>query len=179
MRRLYKAASTRAAAHGYTVFLDERPLRTPSQRPLAVPSRSLAEAIATEWMEQGETVHPGTMLLMRLAATAIDRIAPDPSPTIDQITAFGRTDLVCYRTDSPQELAARQTAAWQPLVEWAAASLDAQLAVTTQLEPVAQSPAALAALRAAVATHKRFRAGGAASGNGCGGFGCGGAGIGR
>ncbi len=156
MRRLYKAASTRAAAHGYTVFLDERPLRTPSQRPLAVPSRSLAEAIATEWMEQGETVHPGTMLLMRLAATAIDRIAPDPGPTIDQITAFGRTDLVCYRTDSPQELAARQTAAWQPLVEWAAASLDAQLAVTTQLEPVAQSPGALAALRAAVAAHSAF-----------------------
>ena len=155
MRRFYQAARAEAADDGYSVLLDARTLCTPARRKLALPCSALAVAIAAEWAEQGETIRPATMPLMRLASTAIDRVSPDPAQTIDQITVFGRTDLVCYRAAAPAELAARQEASWEPLLRWAAA-LDAPLRVTTELQPVAQSPAALAALRTAVVAHDAF-----------------------
>ena len=156
MRRFYQAARAEASRDGFTVLLDTRTLRTPARHELAVPNIALAEAIAAEWAEQEETIRPATMPLMRLASTAIDRVSAGSAQTIDQITAYGRTDLVCYRVAAPAELAVRQAAAWEPLIRWAAATLDAPLRVTTDLQPVAQSPAALAALHAAVAARDAF-----------------------
>ncbi|RVW25686.1 hypothetical protein CK203_102124 [Vitis vinifera] len=50
-KRFYKQASTREAddGNGWTVMLDYRTLKTPSKRPLKLPTLSLAKAIAAEW----------------------------------------------------------------------------------------------------------------------------------
>lgn len=50
-RRFYKAATTREAddGNGWTVMLDYRTLKTPSKRPLKLPTLALAKAIAAEW----------------------------------------------------------------------------------------------------------------------------------
>jgi hypothetical protein len=90
------------------------------------------------------------MPLMQLAATAIDRTAAQCGRTIDEIVSYAGTDLVCYRAERPPELVARQSATWQPLVDWVTLRFDAALLVTTGVVPKAQPSAAIAAIRAAV-----------------------------
>lgn len=53
-KRFYKEVKTREAddGNGWTVMLDYRTLKTPSKRPLKLPSLPLAKAIAAEWEYQ-------------------------------------------------------------------------------------------------------------------------------
>lgn len=150
MRRVYKEVSVVEGEGGFEVRLDGRPLRTPARRPLAVPTRALAAAIAAEWDEQGETVRPDRMPMMQLAATALDRVLVDPSAMADAAARFAETDLVCYRADEPAALAHRQHAVWQPLLDWVALDHDAALRVAHGIMPVGQPAPALAAMRTAV-----------------------------
>ncbi len=136
---------------GFGVALDGRALSTPLQRPIAVPSLALAEAMAAEWQAQGEEVRPHSMPLTQLAATALDRVADRREEVIDELAAYGSSELLCYRADQSAELARRQAESWQPLLDWFALRFDAPLAVTCGVTPKAQSPAALASLRAAIA----------------------------
>ncbi|MBI4182537.1 MAG: hypothetical protein HY521_00905 [Proteobacteria bacterium] len=152
-RRVYKQATAEPAEGGFAVALDGRRVATPLNAPLVLPTRALAEAVAEEWRRQGETLDPGDMPLTRLAATAIDRVAPAPDETIAALMRFAETDLLCYRAREPASLSARQRALWQPLLDWADETLGARLAVTDGVLPVRQPAAALAALRAALARY--------------------------
>lgn len=53
-KRFYKQVTTRVAddGNGWTVMLDYRTLKTPSKRPLKLPTLALAKAIAAEWEYQ-------------------------------------------------------------------------------------------------------------------------------
>lgn len=153
MKRFYKTATAEPADGGFAVTLDGRPVRTPGRGLLTVPHQAVAAAIAGEWHGQGEKIDPASMPLMALAATALDRVAPDRDTIVANVAAYGATDLLCYRADDPAELVARQARIWQPLLDWAAAEHDALLRVTTGITPVDQSPETLAALTAAVAAH--------------------------
>jgi chaperone required for assembly of F1-ATPase len=88
--------------------------------------------------------------LTRIAGTARERIATDPSPTADAIARYGETDLLCYRVEIPRALAERQARLWQPWLDWAALSLDAPLRVTTGVVPVKQHHDTIDALRRVV-----------------------------
>jgi len=153
VKRFYKTASVGAADGGYQVLLDGRPIRTPAKAPLVLPVEPLAAEIAAEWDAQGEKVEPAAMPFMTLAATAIDRVTTQREAVIDQIAAYGGSDLVCYRAEAPQDLAERQRAAWQPLLDWAATRFDARLKVTAGIMPAPQPEPALRALRLAVAEY--------------------------
>ena len=48
-KRFYSEAGVAEAEGGFAVTLDGKPIRTPSGRVVAVPSRAIAEAIAAEW----------------------------------------------------------------------------------------------------------------------------------
>ena len=48
MKRFWKAAAVSEESDGWGVALDGKPLRTPAKKPLVVPTRALAEAIAGE-----------------------------------------------------------------------------------------------------------------------------------
>ncbi len=149
-KRFYKQVEVVADEAGFAVALDGRRVRTPAGSPLALPSEALARAVASEWAAQDGTIRPETMPTMRLAATAIDRVAPRRAAVVDELLACAGTDLVCYRAAEPPDLALRQHQAWQPLIDWLAATLGAELVVTTGIMPVAQPAAAAAALRTAV-----------------------------
>jgi len=41
---------------------------------------------------------------MRLASTAIDRVAAQRQAVVDELVGYGETDLVCYRVERPAEL---------------------------------------------------------------------------
>ena len=57
MKRFYEQAdAVPLDPGGYGVALDGRRVRTPAGRPLALPSRALAAAVAGEWAGQGERV---------------------------------------------------------------------------------------------------------------------------
>lgn len=147
-KRFWSEASARAEAGGFGIFLDDRPVKTPGRAPLIVPTWALAEAIAQEWAAQGETIDPTTMPATRAANSAIEKITPQREAVVDALAEYGASDLICYRADKPAELVARQADAWDPLLNWAHATLGAALTTTTGVMFLAQNPEALAALRA-------------------------------
>ena len=141
---------------GFGVRLDARVLRTPAKAELVVPTRALAEAIAAEWRAVEGEIRPEALPFTRAANVAVDRIAADPGPLVAHLASYGETDLLCYRAEAPVGLRARQAAAWDPALAWAARDLGAPLAVTEGVAHRAQDPASLAALRAAVGAHDAF-----------------------
>ncbi len=145
----------RPAGDGFGVHGDGRLLRTPAGHDLVVPTRALADTIADEFRAQATAKVPNftAMPNLRLAATAIDQVARARDAMIDAVTAFGDTELLCYRAEHPGDLVERQHAAWQPLLDWAAARFGAALCNTAGVMPCPQSPAARQALRAAVARY--------------------------
>lgn len=140
----------------FQIVLDGRPARTPVKRPLALPVRAAAEAVAAEWDAQGEEFEPTALRLTRLANTAIDRVAGNRPAVVAEVSRFGHTDLVCYRAAEPAELVRRQAEAWQPLVDWAETRHGARLAVTAGVVPTAQPAEGLAALTRAVEAYDDF-----------------------
>jgi chaperone required for assembly of F1-ATPase len=156
-KRFYKRAAATEDSGQYTVLLDGRQVRTPGGAALALPTRRLAEAVAGEWEAQENEVRPLTMPMMRLAATAIDRIGKEREAITWQIAAYGGSDLLCYRAEDPDSLVERQASRWQPLLDWAAQTYGARLIVTHAVTPVSQDEKALASLRSALEGLDDFR----------------------
>ena len=152
-KRFYREATVRPVEGGFTVALDDRPVRTPAGAPLQLPKTALAEAVAAEWAGQGEKIEPATMALMSLACTAIDLVAPNREAVVAEVAGYGAMDALCYRAEEPARLVEREQQVWQPLLDWAAGSLDAPLRTTTGLVAAQQPRQSLAALEAAVARH--------------------------
>ena len=61
----------------------------------------MAEAIAAEWDAQDEMINPQTMPVTRTANAAIDKVAPQHAEVADMLAAYGDSDLLCYRADTP------------------------------------------------------------------------------
>jgi chaperone required for assembly of F1-ATPase len=157
MKRAYRTAREVPRGDAWTIDLDNKRLETPARRPVLVPTQALAAAIAGEWAAQGDTIRPTTMPMMQLAATAIDKMAPDRGRFVDQVAGYAATDLVCFRVERPAGLAARQQALLQPLVDWATSRYQAPFMVTTGIVAPHQPPEVPLAIRAAVATFDTFR----------------------
>lgn len=158
MKRFYeRAEAVPLDCGGYGVTLDGRRVRTPAGGTFALPTRALAAAVAGEWTEQGETVQPRTMAMMTLSATALDRVAPRSGEVAAEIARYGETDLLCYRDSGGSELARRQNASWQPVLDWLAEAHGVRLRPVAGLMPAAQDGPALEALRQAVDAHEPFR----------------------
>ena len=123
---------------------------------LLLPSLAFAEAIAEEWRSQGERLKPAAMPLTQLANTAIDRVAPDPKSTFDELMGYAGTDLTCYRAEAPESLVERQRRHWQPLLDDLARRHDVRLSVHPGIIPHPQPPAALATLGRHLAAQPPF-----------------------
>lgn len=155
-RRFWKSAAVKPVAQGFAVTLDGRELHTPEGAPLVVPTAAFAAAIAAEWDALAAEIDPARLPVTRAANSAIDRVARRREAVVDAIAAYGGSDLLCYRADTPEGLVARQAAGWDPWLQWSARMLGAPLVAVTGVMPQAQPPASLAALRAAVAAEDAF-----------------------
>jgi chaperone required for assembly of F1-ATPase len=153
VKRFYQSAAAAPVGAGYGVRLDGKTLSTPGKAELVVPSRALAEAIAAEWRAQAGDIDLARLPLTRLASTAIDLVTPRRAEVGAEVARYAGTDLVCYRAGHPPQLAQRQHAAWQPLIDWATMRYDATLDVTVGVVPVAQPVASLRAFAAAVCAY--------------------------
>ncbi|MBX2833202.1 MAG: ATPase [Rhodospirillales bacterium] len=149
INRFYKKAEAVAddSASGWRVHLDGRAVKTPAKAEFLLPTEVLAKEIAAEWEAQGEKILPSTMPIMQLAATAIDRVAPNRAVVVAELTGYGRSDLLCYRATFPEDLIERQAKAWQPLLDWAAKELGVELAVTEGVMPISQDDKSLVRLQ--------------------------------
>jgi chaperone required for assembly of F1-ATPase len=156
VKRVYKSAAVLPAEAGYAVALDARRVKTPGRRDLLLPTERLAAAIAEEWNAQTGEIRPAQMPLSRLANTAIDRTPAHRDKIVEEVANYAGTDLVCYRAERPPALAARQHAAWQPLLEWAAGRFDAPLEVVNGILPRTQPARSLKSFALAVAEHDDF-----------------------
>ncbi|WP_137110217.1 ATP12 family chaperone protein [Rhodobacter sp. SY28-1] len=156
-RRFWTTATAVPADGGFTVHLDGRPVRTPLKAPLVLPTPGLAEAVAAEWQAQEGTVRPETMPFTRTANSAIDKVAAQQAEVVEMLTAYGDSDLLCYRAEGPPELVARHAAAWDPLLEWAAVTLGAPLTATAGVIHIDQPGQSLAALEAQVSALTPFQ----------------------
>jgi chaperone required for assembly of F1-ATPase len=147
LKRVYKSVAVEEIDGGFDVRLDGRSVRSPARRALKIPHRALAEAVAAEWDAQAETVEPRKMPMMSLMATAMDRVETQRDHVIETIAGFAESDLLCYRVETPEDLARRQSDIWQPLLDWCADSFDAPFEVTTGIMPITQGMASVKAIR--------------------------------
>ena len=155
MKRFWDSAGVESAGDLWQVVLDGKPMRLPGGSPLLMAARGLADAVAEEWCRAGGA-KGGAMSfadtpLTRMAGTAQERVAPQAEAVALELARYGESDLLCYWAEEPDELVRRQAAGWQPWLDWAAWRYQARLEVTTGVMHRVQSPAALAALAAAVA----------------------------
>ena len=156
MKRFWTEARAEPTEQGFAILLDGRPMRLPGGPVLHIGPAKLARAVAAEWQAAGKDMSFADTPLTRLAGTAQERIAPDPFPTIDAIARYGESDLLCYRAETPDKLAAQQAASWQPWLGWAESRYGAPLRVTVGVAPIRQHRGSIAALRKAVAGYDAY-----------------------
>lgn len=149
-KRFYETAGVTQNGDLYEVTLDGKPVRTPSRRPLATPSKDLSQAIADEWQAQTDVIDPANMPLTRLANSIIDGVADAPEPVRDEIVKYLGSDLLFYRADGPEKLIERQVKHWDPVVGWAADTLGARFIMVEGVVFAAQPDEAIAAASRAI-----------------------------
>ncbi|MCE3290096.1 MAG: ATPase [Caulobacter sp.] len=118
-RRFYKAVTVEPSHGGFAVLLDGRSPKSPGGLAMVVPTRALAELVAEEWARQEEFILMARMPATRLAFTALEKTAPSRAALAEEFARYAGSDALCYFADQPSELIARQTAAWEPVLQWA------------------------------------------------------------
>jgi chaperone required for assembly of F1-ATPase len=151
VKRFWKSAEVVEADGGFGIALDGRRLKTPGRADLAVPTRALAEAIAAEWGDRGETIDPRTMPLTGLANAAVDRVAVDKSGFAAGLARYAESDLTCYRAEGPPTLVAWQSESWDALLAWARRRYDVDFVTCSGVMHVAQPAETIRKLGHAVA----------------------------
>lgn len=143
-RRFYKGVTVETldrGDHGFGVQLDGKPLRTPAKAILAVPTRALAEAIATEWEAQAEHIDPATMPLTKLVNSGLDGVRGREAEVREDISKYAASDLLCYRASQPEPLKRRQAELWDPVLAWGREALGTAFVTGEGIMPVSQPEA--------------------------------------
>lgn len=145
-KRFYKLAEVAEVPEGFAVRLDGKPVRTPGKAVLALTTVAAAELVAGEFSAQGETIDPVSMPILRLANTAIDGVANEMQAVLEDVMRFSSSDLLCYRADAPERLVARQAELWDPVLDWAQATLGARFFLAEGVMHVEQPRESVAAV---------------------------------
>lgn len=156
-KRFWSSVSVDERPEGFSVLLDGRGLRTPAKAPLVVPTRALAEMVAAEWAAQRDTIDPESMPATRAANAAIDKVRGQFHEVAALLTAYGETDLLCYRAESPAELVLAQSEAWDPLLDWSVRRFGVLWEVTSGVMPAPQPSGTVHRLAAHVVTFSPFQ----------------------
>jgi chaperone required for assembly of F1-ATPase len=146
-KRFYTAAAVSETGGGFAITLDGKPIRTPSGRQVVVPNREIADAIASEWNAQAETIDPLTMPLTRFANSVIEGVVDRVDVVADDVAKYLGSDLLFYRAGHPEALVAREAEHWDPILFWAADELGAHFILAEGILHVAQPDAAIKAAR--------------------------------
>src|SRR5712675_1936308 len=146
-KRFYASAGVVESPNGFAITLDDKPVRTPSGRPLVAPTREIADVIFAEWDAQKETIDPLTMPMTRLANSVVDAVVDRVEAVTEDVAKYLGSDLLFYRAGHPEALAAREAAHWDPVLFWAANELGAHFILSEGIVHAAQPPQAISAAR--------------------------------
>jgi ATP synthase mitochondrial F1 complex assembly factor 2 len=112
-------ATTTAMSTWHAVCLDGKALQTPAKsKLLAVPSRALAAAIASEWDSQSRLLKPAQMPLTTLACTILDQVCEQPRHYQQSVLGYVGTDTLRYWADPTHDptLFGEQERLWTPVL---------------------------------------------------------------
>jgi chaperone required for assembly of F1-ATPase len=149
-KRFYAKAGVVEAADGFAVTLDDKPVCTPSGRPLVAPSREIADAMSGEWEAQTEFIDPLTMPYTRFANSVVDAVVDRVEAVTEDVAKYLGSDLLFYRAGHPDALVAREAAHRDPVLFWAADTLGAHFILAEGIVHVRQPDTAIAAARGAL-----------------------------
>jgi chaperone required for assembly of F1-ATPase len=149
-KRFYREAGVEEHEGAFRLVLDGKPARTPAGRPVSLPNRGLAEAVASEWSVVGDEIDPAAMPVTRLANTVIDGVSERRPEIVDDLVRFAGSDLVCYRAGEPARLVAEQERAWAPVLEFARDQLGARFDLAEGVVHIPQPAESLDAVRVAI-----------------------------
>jgi chaperone required for assembly of F1-ATPase len=156
MKRFYKEVTIGQADGGWRVLLDGRAIRTAGGKAQAVPSQALAEAMAGEWADQGETIDTSAFCLRDLADYALDAIAGKRSAAIEELVAYAGTDTLCYRAEEGEPLHERQLQIWEPLLAEAERRWDVHFTRISGVMHQPQPDETMARMEAVLGTQSDF-----------------------
>lgn len=137
MKRFYKFVTSKKTNDGYVIQLDGKTVNTPLGQELIAPTKSLADAIILEWAGQEEKVKPETMPLTQILITALDKIR-DRVTITESCMRYLDTDLVCYWTKEPEDLAKKQKEIWGRWVSWFNEHFEVPLFTTKKIDAIKQ-----------------------------------------
>jgi chaperone required for assembly of F1-ATPase len=156
IKKLFETVEVVSEVGGFSVRLDTLPIKTPDTSALLVPSKALADLIASEWSVQKTEIKPLSMPFMRLACTAIDKVAPVRANVIQQLAQYGMSDLLCYRAEQPDDLVTFQHKRWQPILDWMEKTNKVPLNVTSGIIHVSQPDDTIRKLSALIDIYDDF-----------------------
>ncbi|MGI9352354.1 MAG: ATP12 family chaperone protein [Rhizobiaceae bacterium] len=142
-KRFYKSVSAKQADGGFSVFLDDKPVKTPGRHALLLPTAESADLVMREWQAVETEINPLLMPVTRLVNTAVDGVANEIQAVMEDIVRYASSDLLLYRAESPQELIDNQTKLWDPILDWLAEEIDAHFETGEGIMHVPQSKQAI------------------------------------
>ncbi|EJF75815.1 ATPase [Bartonella alsatica] len=145
-KRFYKEVKILCEEKGFSLLLDEYPVKTPAKRHFLVPTEVFATLVAQEFESQKEVINPAKMPITCLVNTVIDGIADDMQAVFEDVLRFVACDMIFYRVQTPKELVQRQCEQWDSLLDWAEGTLGARFYLTEGLMHVKQSREAIQAV---------------------------------
>jgi chaperone required for assembly of F1-ATPase len=148
--RFYENVGVAPADGGFALLLDGRRARTPAKKALVLPTRAIAELVATEWAGQGSTIVPSAMPATRIANSAIDGVAAAMAETRAELAAYAETDLLYYRAGEPENLVAAQAQAYDPVLDWVHETFGVRFILAQGIIHVAQPERSVRAIGAAL-----------------------------
>lgn len=155
-KRFYKEVSVSQNDDGFLIQLDGRMVKTPSKDGLILPTKELAEAVAREWEAQDSHIDPETMLVTKLSNTALDRVRGRENEIIGEIVSYLGSDLLCYRSENPQELIERQEQLWDPVLDLLHENLGVRLKTTSGIIHITQPEADINKAAEAISDYSIF-----------------------
>ncbi len=156
MKIFWETVSVVSDGEGFSVRLDDKPLKTPAKVTLTVPSRALAQAIADEWSALEDKIDPTRLPFTKLCNAAIDNMSEKAGGVVEALSEYAETDLLCYRAESPAGLVERQSEVWEPLLDWVRDTHGLFFVQTTGILPVPQPEASISAFRSWLETMDNF-----------------------
>lgn len=143
MKRFYRVVTKEQQPDGgFAVHLDGKPVKVPSGAGLSVPNDAMADVIVQEWAAQEGGIVPDTMPVTQILTTAQDRVGRERAAMEEAVMKYLNTDLICYRTHQPEDLADRQIEMWDPWLDWFEDLSGIRLDTTIAIFALVQEPEA-------------------------------------
>jgi len=155
--RFYKAVDIEAGADGFGILLDGRSPKTPGGVRLFVPTEAAAQLISREWEAQETKIDLSTMQSTQIAFAALDQVTSHRESVVDDLAAYGQSDLICFFADEPRGLIEEQEKAWLPLHDWFQEIWQSKLETSQGIIAATQSAQTLDAIKQELTHQNAFQ----------------------